>query len=300
MRRAIPVVVTTTSLRLSTLGQIRVAFTGVHLAVGLGAHRLILSTKLTGTWLDPDDDKSNAVALLVGSVWTDQPHHRWLVELDSRILTLRGFDVGDELTLSLSDEQLIALERARGEGDIVLQLMLQATLLPPYEDVHPTASDQATLRIPRSRWLELLDQAGTEVGILIRVPSPLVDSSTEAAPAASADDAASLAQATARLRQARAELRDHQWEHCVATCRRVLENIGKLVSIPSLNHLSKVKPEDRTQDDRWAAIYHDVKSMANAAHHDDGTTSQFSWQRADAEAILAATAGLLARYTAGP
>jgi hypothetical protein len=42
-------------------------------------------------------------------------------------------------------------------------------------------------------------------------------------PAASAEDAASLSQTPACLRQARAELRDHLWAHCVATCRQVLE-----------------------------------------------------------------------------
>jgi hypothetical protein len=139
---------------------------------------------------------------------------------------------------------------------------------------------------------------GTEVGILLRVPSPLTDSSTTPPPAASAEDAASLAQATARLRQASAELRDHQWEHCVATCRRVLENLARLVDLPLATVVSKIKAEDRTQDERWATIYYDVKSMASAAHHDDSTTEGFSWNRADAEAVLAATAGLLTRYTA--
>ena len=39
------------------------------------------------------------------------------------------------------------------------------------------------------------------------------------------------------------------------------------------------------------AIYWDVKSMARAAHHDDGTTDDFSWSRVDAEAILAGHSG---------
>lgn len=298
-RRATPCYVTTASLRFLPLGQIHMAFGDVHLTPGSGTHRLVLPVKITGTWLDPEAPTSNAAALLVGTVWTSQPYFRWLAGLEPQVLTLRGFAIGEELVLSLSDEQLIALERARGEDDIVLNLKLQATLLPPYEGVHPITAEETTFRISRTRWLELLDQVGTEVGILLRVPSPLTDSPTELPPAASAEDAASLAQATARLRQARAELRDHQWEHCVATCRRVLENIARLVNLPSGTALSKIKPEDRSQDERWAAIYYDVKSMASAAHHDDGTTEGFIWRRADAEAVLATTASLLARYTAG-
>ncbi|GHE80254.1 hypothetical protein GCM10017786_07910 [Amycolatopsis deserti] len=55
----------------------------------------------------------------------------------------------------------------------------------------------------------------------------------------------------------------------------------------------------RTQEQRWAAIYHDVKSMSSAAHHDDSTTEGFSWSRADAEPSWQLRPGLLGRYTGG-
>ena len=51
------------------------------------------------------------------------------------------------------------------------------------------------------------DQLASDVGILIGVPSPVTDSASELAPAASAEDTASLAQVTARPPHARAELR---------------------------------------------------------------------------------------------
>lgn len=290
--------VTTVSLDFGALGKINMAFSDMHFQPGSGTHRLVLPVDITRTSLGPDAPTPNSAVLLVGKVWTTRPNFRWLAGLEPQVLVLRSLVGHEELDLFLSDEQLIALERARGEGDIALKLKLQATLLTPYEDVHPIAYAEPEFHIFRSRWLELLDQVGTEVGILVRVPSPLTDSPTEPPPAASADNAASRAQATARLRDARAELRNLQWEPCVATCRKVLENIDQLVSPPSANEISKVKPEDRSQDQRWAAIYHDVKSMASAAHHDDKTTKNFIWRRADAEAVLAATAGLLLRYTA--
>ncbi|MGW5558592.1 hypothetical protein ACWER9_15380 [Micromonospora sp. NPDC003944] len=61
--------------------------------------------------------------------------------------------------------------------------------------------------------------------------------------------------------------------------------------------MSNTQADQRTQDQRRPAIYWDVKSMTNAAHHDGGTTEGFSWSRTDAEALMAATAGLLMRYT---
>lgn len=287
----------TTSLGFGTLGQVHLAFGDACLSPGSGSQRLTLPFQATATWLDQADPKSNAPALLTGTVWTDQPGYRWLTGFQAQVLTLRGYLVGEELTIDLSDDQLIALERARGEDDLSLVLNLQAVLLAGVPDVHPVATNQFRLRIARARWVDVLEQVGAGVSILLRVPSPLTDAVLPAPPA-SAEDAASLAQAAARLRQARAELRDHQWEHCVATCRRVLENLGRLARIPSVKQLSDVPPQQRSQDQRWAAIYHDVKSLASAAHHDDETTDGFTWRRADTEAILAATAGLLCRYTA--
>lgn len=144
---------TAASLRFIPLGQIHMAFGDVHLSPGSGTHRMVLPIKVTGTWLDPDAPTSNAATLLMGTVWTDQPYFRWLAGLEPQVLTLRGFAVGEELVLSLSDEQLIALERARGEGDIVLRLKLQATLLPPFEGVHPITSEEVGFRIPGGvRW----------------------------------------------------------------------------------------------------------------------------------------------------
>ncbi|MFI5490565.1 hypothetical protein [Micromonospora echinaurantiaca] len=288
---------TIASLRYLPLGQIHVSFGDVHLTPGVANHRLALPVKVTGTWLDAKDPQSNTQALLTGIVWTEQPSLRWLAGLEPQVLTLRGYAAGEELMVSLFDDQLISLERDRGQDDIVLRLKLQATLLAPPDDVHPVTHEELQVRISRTRWQELLDQAGTEVGVLVRVTSPLNDSALTPPPAASDEDTASLAQAAARLRQARAELRDQQWEHCVATCRKVLENISRLVSLPSAKSVADTPAAQRTQDQRWAAIYWDIKNMAHAAHHDDSNTDGFSWSRADAEAILAATAGMLGRYT---
>lgn len=287
-----------TSFRFLPLGQAHFSFGDVHLTPGVANHRLVLSAQATGTWLDAEDPQANTQVLLTGTVWLEQPSFRWVAGVETQVVTLRSYSAGEELVVSLTDDQLICLERDRGQGDLALRLKLQATLLAPPDGVHPVVNEELPIRIPRNHWLELLDQTDVEVGVLVRVSSPLIDPALTP-PAASDDDAASRSQATARLRQARAELRDQQWEHCVATCRRVLENISRLVSIPSAKQVFSVPADSRTQDQRWAAIYWDLKGMAHAAHHDDSTTEGFSWSRADAEGILAATAGLLGRYTGG-
>jgi hypothetical protein len=259
---------------------------------------LALPAKVAATWLDRETPGLNEPTLLTGTTWTDQPLFRWLAAIQPQTLAVRGYQVNEELVIDLLDDQIIALEHTRGENDVVLRVKLQATLLRADVGIYPVAYEEIPVRISAGRWLELLDQLGSEIGILVRVPSPLTDSALHLPPTASAEDVASLSQATSRLRQARAEFRDHQWEHCIATCRRVLENISRIVSLPSAKQIFAKPSESRDQAERWAAMYYDVKSMASAAHHDDSTTSGFTWNRVDAEAVLAMTAALLAHFTA--
>jgi len=238
---------------------------------------------------------ATAPALLLGAVWLTQPSFRWITGIEPVALTLRGYPVTEECVISLTDEQLLALERIRGAGDLQLLLKLQGSLLSAATGVHPVVEDEVSIRIPRARWLEILDQAGTEVAVLVRVATPL----TETASAQDeAGEAASLSQAGARLRQARSELRDHQWEQSVATCRKVLEVLGRLVDVPSAKSVAAIPPRRRTQAQRWAAVFHDVEGMTSAAHHHDDTTEAFTWTRSEAESVLGCTAALLARYTA--
>lgn len=285
---------TTVVLRLAP-GQIHLDFDDVYLSAGAGVHRLAFRLRTRGSWLDPDVPTATAPALLLGAVWALQPSFRYLTGLEPSMLTLRGFPVTEECVISLTDEQLLALEHLREEGDVQLLLKLQVSLLPAAPGVHPVAEEEVAIRIPRIRWLEILDQAGAEVAVLIRVPTPLT---ADASAGVEAGASASLSQAGARLRQARSELRNHQWEQAVATCRKVLEILRRLTDVPSAKGLAATPPQRRTQHERWAAVFHDVEGITSAAHHHDATTEGFTWTRTEAEAIFGCTAALLARYTA--
>jgi hypothetical protein len=164
---------------------------------GYAAHKMTIPMDVACTWLAGDDPKAASPAVITGAVTTEQPSYRWLSGIEPQVVALRGYPMREELVLDLADEQLIALERARGLGDVVLRLDMKITLLPAVADVHPVAQEQVTYRIPAGRWLELLDQVGSEVGVLIRVPSPLTDTSLAPAPAATGKDLASLGDASA-------------------------------------------------------------------------------------------------------
>jgi hypothetical protein len=144
----------------------------------------------------------------------------------------------------------------------------------------------------RVRWLELLDGIGAAAAITVRVPSPLTDGPNVAAAPAQPTQP-SLTQAAARLREARGQLRDRSWDQAVATCRKVLENIAALVTLPTAGSLRAINASDRTKEQRWAASYYDLCSLTSAAHHE---TSKITFDQADAESILAMTAALLRNY----
>jgi len=279
------------------LGQISFVLDNPQLQAGAGSSRLSIPFKTLAGWVDRES-KEIIPLFLTGSVWLEPSSvgHRWLAALASQTLSVRGYHVNEELSVSLTDEQVIAIEELRGaHGDVNLRLHLQATWLTPPSGVHPTIAYQTTLSLSRAEWLRQLDQAGYEVGFLVRVPSPLTHSGIDENWAQSATHLPSRAQGAARLRQARRQFEDGDYEQCIATSRKVLENLKQLVKIPTLDQVNGVKPSDRTPDERWAVYFHATFSLTHPAHHDDEVTRVFTWSREDAQAILASVAALLAR-----
>lgn len=283
------------SLRFGT-ENVHIAFDRVDLQAGSSVHGLAFNFTSRATWLAPEPSTETTPMLLTGTAWVDRNGPGRLGGLQPQVVQLRGYDASERFVLDLSDDQLIALERSRGEDAVAFRIDVQATLLQPPDGMYPVTDEQVTILVPRTRWMELVEQAGTEVGVLIRVPGPLSDPALQRA---DGEEAGSLALATKRLAQARAELRDHQWEQCVATCRKVLETLARTAKVPGADEVFGVPRRDRTQAQQWGAMYHTLKDMTHPAHHDNPQTSQFDWNRSDAEAILATTAGLLLRYTQG-
>jgi hypothetical protein len=188
---------------------------------------------------------------------------------------------------------MIAFECARVDSDVELTLDLSATVLALPGGVELTVTSQTRYRIPAHRWLEQLDNVGAAVGITIRVPSPLTDAANPERSESAKEP--SMTRAAKRLREARAALRDGNFEGCITSCRFVLENIALLDRPLPAEPVRLAVPRSRTQRQRWSAMFHDLYSLASGASHDDELTATFEWTRADAEAVLAATAGLLAR-----
>lgn len=261
---------------------------------GVGVHQLSWPCKLQASWLDANDAHSTVPLLLAGRVWLDGPAQLLVGELSLLATNLRGFHVGEALRVSLSTDQLRLLERQRGEHGISFRFDLNAATLGAAGPVGAT-SVQATLHTPETSWRPVLDRLGTELDTVIRVRSPLTEINQQAL-AADENEGLSLQGAVERLRSARAELRDHQYEHCVSTCRKVIETVRKLSHVEPLKAIQLINAEQRTQAQRWGLIAHDLFSLTSPSHHADDVATRFVWTRHEAEGVLATTAALLMRY----
>ena len=279
-------------LRFET-GSLIVMFGDMRLIAGVGQHQLVLPLCHSASWLEQESNTSSAV-LISARVYAVNTGMRWLGEAASRIVGARGFELSDDLVLSVSDSQLLALDADRRGDSLRLTVDIRATLLQAAPGIHAVATTQVDLSMQSETWLRNLDQIGTELGITIRVPSPLTDPGAGPPPSGLGDaTVGSRAQVAARLRRARSEIADGQYENSVAICRLALDGLRLL--IPPTPSATSVKPRDRTQAQRWAALNEDLYSLLSGAHHDDSLTRVFSWTRADAEAVLGIVSSLAMR-----
>ena len=283
--------------------RVQVVFGEPRLAPGVGVLDLVFDTVVTAGWLDAADTRAVASEPLhlAGALWsTNGGGFAKVGDLAPRMIGLRGFPVSEAITVQLTTDQLLALEGRRDGDALALTLRVAATLPAAGPDRYAHRDSDVSLRVEAATWVRMLDGAGTETSVVLRVPAPVVDPGASGLPltGTEAPAEASRSQALARLRQARAEVRDGRCEAAVATCRLVMDSLDLLDPTPSARATFAKDPEQRDQRERWAVVRIGLRNLASAAHHDGPVTAGFAWRRQDAEAILAATAGLLARPTA--
>ena len=271
-------------------GTLRVTFASFDLMPGCGAHRFRFLVEGVKAGLM---DNASAVTILSGSVENESnPSAPWVGQFDTEVVTWKGYPTTSYLSLTLTDDQLVDLDRTRADEPLNLRINLKSTLLDPPPGLYPVVEEQVHYTISHEQWMHLLDRASLAVGFLIRVAGPILDAG--AYPSASEASGRSMAQAVLRLRQARNELADHRWEQAVATCRKVQENIAAFAPRMPARERLKAKPDRaKNEDERWAAMFYAVNALTHPAHHDDETTVRLSWNHQKAEAVVAATASLL-------
>lgn len=203
---------------------VRVDIHEVSLRPGPGAHELRIQVSLQAPWLPAESADARAVLTFDVAIDVEAGQQQGPLGHTHATYTVHRGPTNETLTVLLTDDQVLALEARASQDGLRLQVDLDATLFEG-QAAPVTATTQMRHHVTRTRWLELIDQAGAAVAITVRVPSPLSDPpGTDHTQA----QAPSMSQAARRLRQARQALTDGDHEGCVQKCRAVLAHVRAL------------------------------------------------------------------------
>ncbi|MGW2462363.1 hypothetical protein ACWC4J_23755 [Streptomyces sp. NPDC001356] len=184
------------------------------------------------------------------------------------------------LMFPLTSLQVHAIEEARA-GDVRFEVDLNATL--PQAAGYPGCA-QATehITIAKSTWEQQIAQLGPSAAFEMAVPYPLGDPQR--------------AEVGRLLREAQRLLTTGEIRASILEVRRALEWIQHNVDWDRPG--SKKLASQCNQTERWWRIQEALYSQTSGAMHNDAVTKDFTYDRAEAETLLAMTAALLRNMAA--
>jgi len=258
-------------------GKLKLLFSPeISLVLGLGAHQLRIPLDIESEGL-----AENSPVSLMGTLWLDGAGSSYLAPWTTEEqVALRTFPVGHKLVASLTDEQLAAIERHRDGKELAFRVDVKASIS-GVPDVWPSYSGQISLRVESSRWLHQLAVVGAAASLTVVVPAPLAEGDRH--------------QMGVRLREARAALDDGRYGDMVVAARLALETARQRETLHGDNLIRSKNQQSLSQEERWSALHNALYQLTHVSHHDDPVTAGAGWTRADALAVLAATAALIAR-----
>jgi len=187
------------------------------------------------------------------------------------------------LHLSLSPQQLAAIEDLRAGGDLTFELT-------PAGDGQGQAGQhfiQDTWRraVPKSEWIQQLRISGAADILLIEVPIGYESTSERGQVAGE------------RLRSAQLHFYQGDYPSCVATCRTAIAEVyGPQSSTRPKGVDGQTKPRrDMTKAERESDLVEAVRNYTHLAHHAGTEGGESNYSRAEARLMLTVTAAIVAR-----
>jgi hypothetical protein len=261
------------------LSRLKPSREAVGLTPGLGVHRLSIRFD-TPENLEAD---ANAPLSFAGELWVrDLPGNiGWVGPLSQPSLHKPRFASRLDMNATITDAQLRLLEKLRAGRELQLQVDLTMTVIGKV-GAWPTAERQFMVSIPHVEWARILNSVDAGAFVDVQVPITNIEGRAIAA---------------RRLREGNLAILNGDFEGAVSKARSVFDAVRPACKTKELYATAwNKKPDDRTQDERWAMLIQSAFALFSGAPHDDqGTTEHFEWSRADAVAALATAAGLLAR-----
>ena len=188
-----------------------------------------------------------------------------------------------QVTLSgfISDHQLRVIEAIRRGGPLSVHLDMIVACIDGEPGRMLSGSAGEAFFIQSGEWAEALERADAGSYVELLVPLPANEQN---------------ANAVRRLRKARELMRDDQIEEALGEARKAIEKVRKAYQTPKLAASAAKNPRQHTKEERWAIYIESVFFLLSGTVHDDeGTTENFIWSRAEAEALIVSVAGMLAR-----
>ncbi|MGW1807147.1 hypothetical protein [Streptomyces sp. NPDC002078] len=249
--------------------QVRIDPTRVSLAAGFDVHRLTISAELLPAGLE-----HNLLCEVEAEAYVTPPGWRWLATAQPMRVQLRNHNhTNVQLVFPLTNQQLLALEEHRAGQDLLLELKISGF----FQFDHASAESRESIRVPASVWQTELERLGTSFGFALAIPLP--------APSGAQRDAASYLQDARRL------LHDGEFDKAIGSARQAMERILAVANWPQISKNDDL--HQRSQAQRWRAIYKAAFDQASGAEHADEVTKDFSYSRGEAEALIGIAASLL-------
>jgi hypothetical protein len=249
--------------------QIRIDPTRVNLAPGFDVHRLTIAAELLPSGLE-----HNLLCEVEAEVQVAPPHWRWLATAKPIRVMLRNHNYTSlPLAFPLTNQQLLDLEEHRAGQDLLLELQISGF----FQFDHSSGESREQIRVPASVWQDELERLGTAFGFALAIPLP--------APNGARRDAASYLQNARRL------LHDGEFDKAIGSARQAMERILAVADWPQISKNDDL--HQRSQLQRWRAIYKAAFDQASGAEHADEVTKDFAYSRGEAEALIGIAASLL-------
>jgi hypothetical protein len=262
--------------------ELLVGFTEPSLFPGIGLHGL----RFTAT--ANRHDLPGASLLLRGDSTVVAPggHTRaWLgtvTHVEPMYLRDNGITSDCQLMIGVSDEQLWRIEDLRSGDDFQLDLRLHATLVREGRTFPMINAEQHQVRVDRALWLRRLTDIQRAAHFTVAVP-------------ALGDTAGGMASVVKFLREAEVAYRDNRDRDAATAVRKALERFSTLITIPSTANIDDTRRSQRDERQRWAAVYHGLMGVLNAAPHGDHVTEKVEFGRRDGQAVIAIAMALIGR-----
>jgi hypothetical protein len=242
---------------------------------GFAVHRLEIHAELRTHGLD-----TAVICELQGDLSTAGHESRWLSTAAPVRLALSDA-TNCSLKFPLTNEQLLALEEHRAGGPLRLQLSVNAFLptlsSDPERPQLVQADTQEHLQIPASVWNDALEGLDAAVTFTLTLALPSADGVHR--------------EAAEYLREARRMLNAGEYDNAIGAARKAMERVEAISRWPAISKNDDLR--QRSQEQRWKAIYKAAFDQASGAEHADEVTKDFVYTRRETEAVIGIAASLL-------